>query len=260
MEYAVIVLVAAGASLLTFFAGFGLGTLLLPAFTMFFPVPVAVALTAIVHFANGLFKLALVGRHIDWRVALRFGGPAIVAALAGAYLLDRLTGVPALASYELAGGVRHIEAVKLVIGALMIGFAFVELSRRLQHLSVPPRYLPLGGLISGFFGGLSGHQGAFRSIFLIRLLRAQLTKQAFVATGVAIAVAIDITRLSLYLDGTTWSSVRANAALVAAAIGAAFAGAVAGSRLLEKITLRWIQIAVAVLLVMIGVGLASGLL
>lgn len=257
MEYAVIVLVAAGASLLTFFAGFGLGTLLLPAFTMFFPVPVAVALTAIVHFANGLFKLALVGRHIDWRVALRFGAPAIVAALAGAYLLDRLTGVPALASYQLAGGVRHIEAVKLVIGALMIGFAFVELSRRLQHLSVPPRYLPLGGLISGFFGGLSGHQGAFRSIFL---LRAQLTKQAFVATGVAIAVAIDITRLSLYLDGTTWSSVRANAALVAAAIGAAFAGAVAGNRLLEKITLRWIQMAVAVLLVAIGVGLASGLL
>jgi uncharacterized protein len=257
MEYAVIVLVAAGASLLTFFAGFGLGTLLLPAFTMFFPVPVAVALTAIVHFANGLFKLALVGRHVDWRVAVRFGVPAIVAALAGAYLLDRLTGLPALASYELAGGVRHIEAVKLVIGALMIGFAFVELSRRLQRLTVPPRYLPLGGLISGFFGGLSGHQGAFRSIFL---LRAQLTKQAFVATGVAIAVAIDITRLSLYLDGSTWSSVRANAALVAAAIAAAFVGAVAGNRLLEKITLRWIQIAVAVLLVAIGVGLASGLL
>jgi uncharacterized protein len=257
MEYAVIAIVAAGASLLTFFAGFGLGTLLLPAFTMFFPVPIAVALTAIVHFANGLFKLVLVGRHIDWRVVLRFGVPAMIAAFAGAYLLDRLTALPALASYELAGRVVHVEAVKLVIGVLMVGFAFVELSRRLQHVSVPPRYLPLGGLVSGFFGGLSGHQGAFRSIFL---LRAQLSKQAFVATGVAIAAAIDITRLSLYLDGATWDSVRANAALVVAAIAAAFAGAVAGNRLLEKITLRWIQVTVAVLLVAIGVGLASGLL
>jgi uncharacterized membrane protein YfcA len=165
--------------------------------------------------------------------------------------------VPALATYELAGRVLRIEAVKLVIGVLMIGFAFVELSRRLQRASVPPRYLPLGGVISGFFGGLSGHQGAFRSIFL---LRAQLTKQAFVATGVAIAVAIDITRLSRYLDGAAWHSVRANAPLVAVAIGAAFVGALAGNRLLEKITLRWIQITVAVLLAAIGIGLASGLL
>jgi acyl-CoA reductase-like NAD-dependent aldehyde dehydrogenase len=46
---------------------------------------------------------------------------------------------------------------------------------------MPPGYLPVGGLLSGFFGGLSGHQGALRSVFL---LRAGLTKESFIATGV----------------------------------------------------------------------------
>lgn len=44
----------------------------------------------------------------------------------------------------------------------------------------PPHWLPLGGLLSGFFGGLSGNQGALRSAFL---LKAGLSKEAFIATG-----------------------------------------------------------------------------
>src|SRR5690606_19374220 len=79
--------VALAASLLTFFTGFGLGTLLLPAMLPFFAPEVAVALTAVVHFLNGLFKLALTWRHADLRLALRFAVPAFVAALVGARLL-----------------------------------------------------------------------------------------------------------------------------------------------------------------------------
>jgi hypothetical protein len=69
VTYLVVCSVALLASGLTFFSGFGLGTLLLPAFALFFPVEQAVALTAVVHFLNGLFKLGLVGRHADCRVA-----------------------------------------------------------------------------------------------------------------------------------------------------------------------------------------------
>ena len=81
MTYLVVCSVALVASGLTFFSGFGLGTLLLPAFALFFPVEHAVALTAVVHFLNNLFKLALVGRHADRRVVVRFGIPAILAAV-----------------------------------------------------------------------------------------------------------------------------------------------------------------------------------
>ena len=49
--------VALAAAGLTLFSGFGLGTLLLPALLLFFPPEMAVALTAIVHFLNNIFKL-----------------------------------------------------------------------------------------------------------------------------------------------------------------------------------------------------------
>ncbi len=61
MEYIVICLVALLVSALTLFSGFGLGTVLMPAFALFFPVPVAIAATAVVHLANNLFKVVLVG-------------------------------------------------------------------------------------------------------------------------------------------------------------------------------------------------------
>jgi len=50
-----------------------------------------------------------------------------------------------------------------------------------KKMAISPVWLPLGGVVSGFFGGLSGNQGAFRSAFL---LGAGLGKDAFIATGV----------------------------------------------------------------------------
>ena len=103
MDYALIGAVALVASGLTFFTGFGLGTLLLPAFAVFFPAPIAVGLTAAVHFLNSLFKLALVGRRADLRVAVRFGLPAVAASFVGAWLLAWLSDLRPLFSYNLLG-------------------------------------------------------------------------------------------------------------------------------------------------------------
>ena len=60
MELAVISLVAFLTAILTFFSGFGLGTILMPVFAIFFPVDIAIALTGVVHFSNNLFKLSLI--------------------------------------------------------------------------------------------------------------------------------------------------------------------------------------------------------
>ncbi|MCZ6776049.1 MAG: sulfite exporter TauE/SafE family protein, partial [Ignavibacteria bacterium] len=46
MEFIIVCFVALLASGLTLFSGFGLGTLLLPAFLAFFPVHLAIAMTA----------------------------------------------------------------------------------------------------------------------------------------------------------------------------------------------------------------------
>lgn len=99
MEYFVVCIVALLTSSLTLFSGFGLGTLLLPAFLAFFPADVAVAMTAIVHFLNNIFKLFLVGRHAQWSVVLRFGLPAIIAAFGGAALLFLVTDLSPITSY-----------------------------------------------------------------------------------------------------------------------------------------------------------------
>ena len=52
LPYVVVCATALIVAALTLFSGFGLGTLLMPAFALFFPVTVAVAATAVVHLAN----------------------------------------------------------------------------------------------------------------------------------------------------------------------------------------------------------------
>ncbi len=260
MSYLVICLVAFGVSGLTLFSGFGLGTLLLPAFAVFFPVPVAVAATAVVHLANNLFKTALVGRKADWSVVARFALPGAIAAIAGATLLTVFAGLPPVASYELSGRVYEILPVKLAIGVLIAFFALFDLLPRFQSVAFDRKYLPIGGVLSGFFGGLSGLQGALRSAFLIK---AGLSKEAFIGTNTVSSVVVDVARLIVY--GVTFYTTRFVSlssdmlGLIAAATLAAFVGAFFGARLMKKVTLRMVQITVGAMLVAVGLGMAVGL-
>lgn len=257
MAYVVVCTVALLASCLTFFSGFGLGTLLLPAFALFFPVERAVALTAIVHFLNGVFKLGLVWRHVDWTVVLRFGLLAIAGAFAGAWLLLELAEAQALWRYSLLGHTREVAPAKLVIGVMLLLFAGAEISPAFRRISFPPRYLPLGGLLSGFFGGLAGMQGALRSAFLVK---TGLTKERYVATGAAIAALIDVTRLSVYAQLFVIQRAEIDYGLLTAAVICAFIGATLGNRYLAKATMEGIQRLVALLLFLVALGLITGIL
>lgn len=247
---------------LTLISGFGLGTLLMPAFALFFPLDVAIAATAVVHLANNLFKLALVGRHACRRVLVPFIIFAIPAALLGALLLERLTGSAPISQWMLGSRACHITWIGLVIGALMIGFAAIEFAPGFDSWSVSPRLLWLGGTISGFFGGLSGHQGALRSAFLIR---TGMTKEQFVGTGAVAAICIDAVRLSVYFSVFLGEKLRAvNLAggwpMVLGATIAAFLGSWLGARLIRKITIRSVKRVVGSLLAITGVLLALGII
>lgn len=258
IEYLAVSAVALLAAGLTLFSGFGLGTLLTPAFALFFPVAAAVAMTAVVHLANNLFKLGLVGRDAHWPTVARFGLPAALASFAGAALLTAFAGMAPWASYELGGRLHEVTPVKAVVGLLIAAFALLELWPRFAALEFAPRWMPLGGLLSGFFGGLSGNQGALRSAFLIR---AGLAKEAYVGTGAACAVLVDSVRLVVYgasfFAGT--SIVRDQAGPIAAATLAAFVGSWLGKRLLRKVTLRFVELTVVAMMVLIGAALAGGL-
>jgi hypothetical protein len=257
LEYAVVSLAAMGAATLTFLSGFGLGTLLMPVFAIFFPVPVAVALTAVVHFINNFFEMAFLYRYVHVKTALAFGIPAAFAAYGGARVLGLIAGAPPIAFYRLFGIDGEVTVVKLTVGLLILLFAAIEAVPSLKDTAFDRRYVPLGGAVSGFFGGLSGHQGAPRAAFL---LRAGLSKESYVATGVAAAILIDLSRLSVYLGRFIGPGPSAHPLLLASACAAALAGTAIGSRLIKKTTLRGVRILASILLAVVAAGLIAGVL
>src|SRR6188472_341861 len=125
MEIFLLCVVALITSLLTFFSGFGLGTILTPVFAIFFPIEMAIALTGVVHFLNNIFKLVLVGKHANKEVVLRFGIPAFFAALLGAFLLLRITDLEPIGSYTVGGKQFYITPIKLTIAVLLIFFSLM---------------------------------------------------------------------------------------------------------------------------------------
>ncbi|MBF0664882.1 MAG: sulfite exporter TauE/SafE family protein [Brevundimonas sp.] len=260
MDFLIIGVVAFLASGLTLYSGFGLGSVLLPAFALFFPAPVAVAATGVVHLLNGLFKGALLWRQADWIVVLRFGLPAVPAAVAGAWLLTGFGAGDQLFSWSVGGRVFGPAPAALVVGAVMVALGLLELQPWFQRLAAPPSAAPVGGLATGFLGGLTGQQGALRSMFLLRF---GLDPARFIATGVMIAVLIDLSRLPVYalMAGSAAGALDARQGwLVGWAVLCAFAGAWSAVRWLKKVTIGLVREVVAAVMLAIGAALVAGLI
>lgn len=261
MEYALVSVASLLVAAMALYSGFGLGTLLMPVFAIFFPVPVAVASTAVVHLAHSLFRIGFVGRRADWRVALLFGVPAAAAAIVGALILIGISDISSLTTYHLGGREFKITVVKLVVAALIAVFAVLELTPALEKWKLARKYLPLGGVVSGFFGGLSGHQGALRSAVL---LGAGLSSSAFVGTGSVAAMMVDVSRVIVYGAGPlrgvfTTATGEGSLGVVVAAIVSAFAGTYLGFRFIHRVTIERIRQLVGILLAIVAIALASGL-
>ena len=257
MDYFVICLASLAVSGLTLFSGFGLGTVLAPVMAIFFPIEAAVAMTAVVHFANNLFKLAMFGRAANIQVVIRFGLPALLASLAGAWLLVRVSDMEPLFRYLLFGRQMEVSPVKLLVGMLIAFFALLELRTKKSSKPYPPSWLPVGGIVSGFFGGLSGNQGAFRSAFL---LGAGLTKETFIATGVVLACLVDASRLTIYAGMAGSEMISGNLGLIVTATLSAFLGAFIGARVLKKITIKTVRVLVGIMLLGLAAALCLGVI
>lgn len=256
METIVIAVVAFIASGLTFFSGFGLGTILLPAFALFFPIEIAISLTAIVHFLNNIFKLTLVGKNVHWKTVLLFGIPATVFAFVGAKTLNLLTEVPTAIEFDFLGKALVTNWMKIIIGSLLILFSLFDIIPGLKRMKFNEKLLPIGGVLSGFFGGLSGHQGALRSAFLMKL---PITKEQFIASGIFIACCIDISRLSVYSNSNVFAHSSININILVIATVAAFTGAFLGNKLVNKITIDILHKIVALLIVVFSICMILGI-
>jgi len=268
VDFALITLISALVGGLTLVSGFGLGTLLMPAFAIFFPLEIAIAATGVVHFVNNLFKLAVVGRWARREVVVRFGLPAVVAGALGAGLMNLAADLEPVHAYAIGSMQAQVTWLKLVIALLLVIFAALELSPRYGQIAFPMRALPIGGVLSGFFGGISGMQGALRAPFL---LRAGLSQEEYVGTANVISTLVDFIRLTIYAVGFLAAApgggdAQAGSALqeprtlwlIVAACGAGFLGAFLGAKIVRKVTLRAIRLVVAVMLFVAAGAMGAG--
>jgi len=229
--------------------------MLTPVFYMLFKdLELAIAATTVVHFLNNVFKFMLMKKSVNWKIAIPFGLAAIPAAFVGAYLLTHFDDFT-MTSIQLFGKSLDIKAMNLTFGIVLSTFALIELIPT-WGISFSKQKLWIGGVISGFFGGLSGHQGALRTAFLVKY---KLEKNVFIATGIVVALTIDIVRSSVYfsdlskVDNINWR-------FVLISLIAALLGAISGRYFLQKIKLDTLNIIVSIGMLVFGITLALGVL
>jgi uncharacterized membrane protein YfcA len=259
MNFILVFLVSIGASSLTFFSGFGLGTILLPVFLTMLPVELAILATAIVHFSNSLFKFFFLFRHVDRKTFFLFGTPAIVASFFGALLVKNLYSFGTLYSHTLFSS-KEIEVtlMNFLVGTLILIFTLLELSKKLNTLIITERFIVLGGIFSGFFGGLSGHQGALRSLFLKNL---KLSKEQLVASSTAISLGIDAIRIVVYLSSFHLiTNLTQHKNLLLVGVLGAFIGVTVGKKLLKKINLSQLNLFISLSLIVFSLCLMFGII
>ena len=220
------------AAALTVPAGFGLSTMLTPIVLIMMGPHEAVAVVAIVHGAHNAGKFIALWQSVDFSAFRHYGIWLVVGAVTGALLQNSVPQDPLLA----------------LIGAFLVLLPLLTLSESWPGYRIPEANARVGGFGWGLMGGLSGHQGALRAMFLTRRLP---DKMSYAATASVLALCVDASRVPVYLFFRS-EQITAHSQLTALLVVAALLGVRAGKRWLERMKSERIHI-----LVMTGI-IASG--
>ena len=202
------------AAALTVPAGFGLATMITPVVFLWLEPHEAVAVVAIVHGSHNAWKLKVLRESVDYSAVRRFGWAMVVGALLGAALNTVVESEPLL----------------LVVGIALIILPLLSVSERWTNFRLPEAEDRIGGFGSGFFGGLTGHQGALRAMFLQKRLP---DKAEYAATAAVLALVVDLTRIPVYVALGGWQILDAGA-LIVGLVFAAILGVQLGKKWLKK--------------------------
>lgn len=231
---AIVAVVAGGIAAVT---GFGIGSLLTPTLALETGTKLAVAAIAIPHFVGSLQRYWMLRRHVDGRVLIGFGFASALGGLAGALAHTRVSS----------------RGLTIVFGLLLILAGVSELTGWIQHVSWGRRAAWVAGALSGAFGGLVGNQGGIRSA---AMLGFDVPKESFVATATAIALFVDGARLPVYL-ATQWRAIADVWPLVVIATVSVVVGTALGTRVLGQLPQRVFRRVIAVLLLVLGMYMAT---
>lgn len=161
-------------------SGVSSSTIFVPLGRLFESAQITLVLTAVLHVLGNTVRTFLYWRHIDWKLVISFGGPAVLMTGVGAYFSNMVPG-----NYN-----------SYLLGIFLITFSLVML--KFPHTQLfAGKYLPfIGGALSGFLTGMIGSGGAVRSLALAVF---QLNPLTFVSTSTLIDFGGDIVRLFVYL-------------------------------------------------------------
>ena len=219
-----LLLVAIGsflAAALTVPAGFGLSTILTPLVLLLMGPHEAVAVVAVVHGAHNAGKFAALRESVDFEAFRRYGVWLVLGAILGAALQNEVPQKPLLA----------------LIGAFLVSLPLLSMSEGWTGYRIPEANDSLGGFGSGFMGGLTGHQGALRAVFLTRRLPDKMT---YAATASVLALCVDLSRVPVYLL-FRYDEMSQHAALTLVLVISALIGVRVGKTWLERLKSEWIH-------------------
>ena len=219
-----LLLVAIGsflAAALTVPAGFGLSTILTPLVLLLMGPHEAVAVVAVVHGAHNAGKFAALRESVDFEAFRRYGVWLVLGAILGAALQNEVPQKPLLA----------------LIGAFLVSLPLLSMSEGWTGYRIPEANDSLGGFGSGFMGGLTGHQGALRAMFLTRRLPDKMT---YAATASVLALCVDLSRVPVYLL-FRYDEMSQLAALTLVLVISALIGVRVGKTWLERLKSEWIH-------------------
>ena len=219
-----LLLVAIGsflAAALTVPAGFGLSTILTPLVLLLMGPHEAVAVVAVVHGAHNAGKFAALRESVDFEAFRRYGVWLVLGAILGAALQNEVPQKPLLA----------------LIGAFLVSLPLLSMSEGWTGYRIPEANDSLGGFGSGFMGGLTGHQGALRAMFLTRRLPDKMT---YAATASVLALCVDLSRVPVYLL-FRYDEVSQHTALTLVLVISALIGVRVGKAWLERLKSEWIH-------------------
>src|SRR3954470_8613326 len=235
MYESVLLLTALASGAIASVAGFGIGSLLTPLVAVRAGTKTAVAAVAIPHLIGTAMRFWHLRRSLDRAILWRFGLTSAAGGLAGAVLNASATS-PALTT---------------VFGILLVFAGGAQLTGHAQRWRFHGSVAWVAGALSGLFGGLVGNQGGIRSA---AMLGFNLPKERFVATATAIALAVDASRMPVYV-ALRRTEVAAIWPLVLIAIVGVAGGTLFGGRWLAHLAERRFKQVVGALVLLLGIAM-----
>ncbi len=229
-------------SLLTIFAnfvgtlsGFGIGTIMVPIFASFFPLPQTLLFVGIIHWFADIWKITLFRGGIRWDLIAAFGIPSIIGTYVGARLVFAVSPTHLLQ----------------ILGVFLIGYALFLIINPTISIPSHPITTTIGGALSGFCAGFFGITGALLSAFLIIF---DLPKKVYLATMGMILLIIDSVRISTYVIHGTLLPLSLLVGLLVY-IPCSALGAYCAKHVVDKVSARAFRTIVIIFLLLIGIKL-----